>query len=370
MAAPFFPRETKWVILVHQKNTHSLLIMKITKLFQCFFAASVASLFLAAPCVSAQTPPVLGIQLYAGVSITGTNAGLYAIQATGNVADSNSWACAGLVTLPQTNYFWTDTSKSASSGQRFYRAVLTATNLTYILPGTFTMGSPTNEALRNSDEVQHVVTISHGFFMGKFPVTQGEYLAVVGSNPSFHTGNLNYPVEKVSWYDATNYCGLRTAQERAAGLIPANWAYRLPTEAEWEYACRAGTTTAFYLGSALHSQQANFAGTNEYDAVVGNIYNASGVYLQATTVVGGYAPNGWGLYDLAGNVDEWCQDWYGDYPAGSVTDPQGPASGTFRIHRGGYWFAGGANCRSAIRAHIMPANDRNASGFRAVLAQQ
>src|SRR5437667_10903877 len=204
------------------------------------------------------------------------------------------------------------------------------------------MGSPTNEAERYSDEVQHLVTISRGFWMEKFSVTQGDYVAVVGSNPSFFNGvqtnypagdygtNLNRPVEQVRWYDATNYCGLRTQQERAAGLIPTNYVYRLPTESEWEYADRAGTTTAFYLGSGLYSGEANFDGQYEYDASVGPIYNASGIWLQQTTAVASYAANPWRLYDMIGDVFEWCRDWYGPYPAGSVTDPQGAVTGSGR----------------------------------------
>jgi len=338
--------------------------MKICKYFHCFLALGFVML---ARIATGQTAPVLGVQFCAGVNITGTNAGLYAVQANSNLANSNGWACVGLVQLPATNSFWADTN--AVAGQRFYRAVQTSSNLVYIRPGTFTMGSPTNEALRQTDETQHVVTISKGFYMGQFLVTQSEYLAVVGSNPSHFTSSLNLPVETVTWSMVTNYCGLRTVQERAAGLIPTNWVYRLPTESEWEYACRAGTVTAFYLGSALHSQQANFIGTNEYDSVVGTIYNPTGVYLQMTTMGGSYAPNGWGLYDTTGNVGELCQDWYGNYPAGSVTDPQGPASGTYHVYRGGHWSYPGSWCRSARRGTVInPALAQGLIGFRVVLA--
>ena len=316
-------------------------------------------LFFAARPVFSQAP-ALGVQLYAGVTITGTTGQLFAVQAISNLADSNSWACVDLVRLTATNCLWTDTSKSAASGQRFYRTVSAATNLVYILPGSFTMGSPTNEALRGTDEVQHVVTISKGFYIGKNLVTQGDYLSVVGSNPSWFTPVNGYtldllrPVESLKWAVATNYCALRTAKEQAAGLIPTNWVYRLPTESEWEYACRAGTTTAFYLSNALASAQANFDGQYGYDSVIGSITNLNGIFLNKTADVGSYAPpNSWGLYDMIGNVKEWCSDWYGPYPTSapgaSVTDPQGPATGPANVLRGGSWLDRADACRSAHR---------------------
>jgi formylglycine-generating enzyme required for sulfatase activity len=367
MAASFAPREPECVILVHVKNEKFLhfLIMKTCKNIHCFVGVI---LVVCLPTLG-QVAPVLSIQLSPAISITGTNAGLYAVQATSDPSGSNGWACVGLVQLPATNCLWVDTH--AMSNQQFYRTALTSTNLVYILPGTFTMGSPTNEALRGTgeiDEIQHIVTISKGFYMGKCPVTQAEYLTVAGTNPSHFTGNTLLPVESVSWANASNYCALRTAQERAAGLIPTNWVYRLPTESEWEYACRAGTVTAFYLGSALHSQQANFVGTNEYDSVAGSIYNPTGVNLQTTTVVGSYAPNGWGLYDMAGNVAEWCQDWSGSYPTGFVIDPQGPSTGVGKVIRGGSWLNSGVDCRSAARSGIKNGNSSNFVGLRVVLA--
>jgi len=135
------------------------------------------------------------------------------------------------------------------------------------------------------------------------------------------------------------------------GRVPSGWGYRLPTEAEREYACRAGTTTAFHFGSAIHGGMANFYDYYEYDAAIGDIYvaNPSVPCLPRTTTVGSYAPNAFGLYDMHGNVWEWCQDWYGSYPTGSVTDPQGPASGSDRVGRGGGWNWSGRGCRSAVR---------------------
>jgi sulfatase modifying factor 1 len=256
-----------------------------------------------------------------------------------------------------------------------------AGNLAWIPCGTFTMGSPTTEPARYSDEVQHRVTISQGFWMGKYEVTQGEYLAVMGSNPSYFQtedlhGNpippdLSRPVEQVTWYDAVSYCTALTARERSAGRLPAGYVYRLPTESEWECACRAGTTTPFHYGGALRSGMANFYGYYEYPPCGGSTWycpHPGGTYLRRTTSVGGYAPNAWGLYDMHGNVWEWCQDWYGPYPSGSVSDPQGAPAGSSRVVRGGGWNFGALYCRSAQRRDDRPTDRYNFIGFRVVLA--
>ena len=189
-------------------------------------------------------------------------------------------------------------------------------------------------------------------------VTQGEYLTLVGNNPSHDngvTGGIDYgldltrPVETVSWDDATNYCALRTQQERAAGLIPDKCVYRLPTESEWEYAARAGTTTAFYVGNQLLPGQASFNNLR-------------------TTPVGSYAPNPWGLYDMSGNLWEWCQDWWGPYPTGSVIDPKGVVTADFRVIRGGGYYLDAEGCRSAVRNGDVEYYTRVTTGFRVVLA--
>ena len=254
-------------------------------------------------------------------------------------------------------------------------------NMVWIAPGTFVMGSPTDEPARG-DESQHTVTLTKGFCLGKFAVTQGEYLAVMGSNPSCFTTNMDYngnrispdlsrPVEMVNWYDATDYCVQLTARERSAGRVPAGYVYRLPTESEREYACRAGTTTAFHYGAALRSGMANFYGNYEYPPCgtsTDYCYNPSGIYLARTTSVGSYAPNAWGLYDLHGNVWEWCQVWYGTYPVGSVSDPQGVPSGLYRVFRGGNWLSSASYCRSAFRRYSDPTSRSTFVGFRVVLA--
>jgi formylglycine-generating enzyme required for sulfatase activity len=241
--------------------------------------------------------------------------------------------------------------------------------MVWIPAGSFTMGSPTSEALRSSVEVQHTVTLTRGFYIGRYEVTQGQYLAVVGNNPSHFPGDLNHPVEMGSWHDATNYCARLTQSDRAAGRIPSTWGYRLPTEAEWEYACRAGTTTAFHFGSAIRGGMANFYSNYEYDAAIGQTDVSSPVgYLGRTTTVGSYAANAFGLYDMHGNVWEWCQDWRGSYPSGTVVDPTGPISGSLRVGRGGGWGNNGWDCRSAFRGGSIPTNGDSRIGFRVVLA--
>ena len=345
---------------------------------------SVPLVFLAActvtPASVAQPRPTLGLQIVSGqpvLSVTGPSGTVYSIQYATTLSPTNVWVDRTLVQAKGGGTVWTDPSPP-TPGQRFYRAVSVPTpadtNLVFIQPGTFTMGSPGDEAERYSDETRHTVTISRGFWMGKYLVTQGDYLALVGSNPSFFTSANGYsdeltrPVEEVSWNDATNYCVLRTQRERAGALIPTNQVYRLPTESEWEYACRAGTTTAFYLGYGLHSGQANFDGQFEYDALVGTTTNRNGIFLWKTTPVGGYGANPWGLYDMIGNVWECCQDWYGAYPDGTVNDPQGPASGSNRVVRGGLWPGRGASCRAACRGQESPGHSDFTMGFRVVLA--
>jgi formylglycine-generating enzyme required for sulfatase activity len=260
----------------------------------------------------------------------------------------------------------------------FYRVRCYAvpTNLVAIPAGSFVMGSPTNEPTRITNETQHTVTLTKGFCMGKCEVTQAEYLAVMGNNPSYFTAangygtDLSRPVETVSWYDAVAYCAALTARERSAGRLPAGYGYRLPTESEWEYACRAGTTTAFHYGAALRSGMANFDGHYEYPPCGGSTWycrNPSGIYLARTTSVGSYAPNAWGLYDMHGNIWEWCQDWYGTYPSGSVSDPQGAPSGSSRVFRGGSWHYYASDCRSAARYYYYPPHRRDLIGFRVVL---
>ena len=236
--------------------------------------------------------------------------------------------------------------------------------------GTFLMGSPQSEAEQAAWEgPQTTITITYPFKMGKCEVTQAEYQAIMTNNPSYFSGVSNRPVEQVSWTNAMDYCARLTQSQRSSGCIPQGWTYRLPSEAEWEYACRAGTTTAFAYGPDLRSGMANFNGRQEYDAILGTIYNPDAVSIDKSTAVASYQPNAWGLFDMHGNLWEWCLDrWQYSLPGGTVTDPQGPTSGTDRVVRGGCWYNDARLCRSAFRISGQPGYRGNEIGFRIVLA--
>ena len=231
----------------------------------------------------------------------------------------------------------------------------------WIEPGTFMMGSPRNEPGRWNTEVQHEVTLTKGYWMGKYEVTQAQYEAVTGSNPSGLKG-ADLPVELVRWYDATNFCAKLTEMEKAAGRLPEGYEFTLPTEAQWEYACRAGTTTAFNNGKDL--TEAGIEQCPEMDEVGWYKYNSD----FKTHPVGQKQPNAWGLYDMHGNIAEWCLDWFGDYPESSVTDPMGPDTGSHRVIRGGGSYTSNAGgCRSAFRVLSNPGDNLNSFGFRVAL---
>ncbi len=219
--------------------------------------------------------------------------------------------------------------------------------LRLIPAGEFTMGSPATESDRGDDETQHGVSITKPFYLGVTEVTQEQYQKVMGTNPSYFKGPQN-PVEKVSWADAVEFCGKLSAMpaEKTAGHV-----YRLPTEAEWEYACRSGTTTAYGFGD-------DASRLGYYGWFNGNSDSK-------THPVGEKKPNAWGLYDMHGNVWEWCQDWGGDYPSGSATDPTGATSDLYRVRRGGGWYGNAGYCRSAGRGRgDSPEGRYDRLGFR------
>ena len=214
------------------------------------------------------------------------------------------------------------------------------------------MGSPSNEPERVDNERQHRVTISKPFYLQTTEVTQGQWREVMGNNPSyFKNCGDDCPVEQVSWNDVREF--IRKLNQREG----AN-KYRLPTEAEWEYACRAGTDTPFYFGDCLSTDQANYNGNYPMPGC------AKGEYRKTPVPVGSFSPNAWGLYDMHGNVWEWCQDWYGNYPSGHVTDQTGPSSGSARVGRGGSFSSRAGYCRSANRGILPPGRGGLLLGFR------
>ena len=243
-----------------------------------------------------------------------------------------------------------------------------AMDMLWVPAGTFTMGSPTSEPGRGTNENEHNVSLTKGFYLGKYEVTQAQYEAVMTGNtnslsptPSEWPGNPNRPVEKVSWDDVQVFLTRLNAQQ--AANLPAGWAYVLPTESQWEYACRAGTTTAYSWGNTIVSSNANYnwdgAGTTGND-------------FKQTRDVGQYAANPWGFFDMHGNVWEWTADRYqAAYPTGNpVVDPTGPASGSLRVLRGGSWNDGGPHIRSAKRHSHAPSYRYNSLGFRVGFQKQ
>lgn len=223
--------------------------------------------------------------------------------------------------------------------------------LLLIPPGQFVMGSPLGEEWHRNDEIQHHVTLTKAFYMGATEVTQGQWKVLMGENPSFFTGD-GLPVDTITWEQAAEFCRKLSKKE---GTL-----YRLATEAQWEHACRAGTTTPFHTGNTISTDQANYDGNHTYGA------GKKGAFREMTTQVGTFAANSWGLHDMHGNVWEWCSDWYGEYSRAEVSDPTGPAEGQFRVIRGGTWVNFPAVCRSANRGKTVPISWNFHFGFRVV----
>ena len=310
-------------------------------------------------------------------------------------------------------------------GRQFTVEPYSGLNLTmkWCPAGTFTMGSPPSEDGRYDDERQHEVTLTKGFWLGETEVTQGQWKRLMngetvvdlarkglqddtvyniagnqqtlrelwgmdrGGDPNDRCGDLkdDVPVYNVNWHEAVEFCRRLTAREREDGRIPDGYEYRLPTEAEWEYACRAGTTTALPNGRDIRILGENNAPALDDIAWYGGNssvgfgdgrgvdtskwikkqYSGGRAFARA---VKGKQANAWGLYDMIGNVWEWCGDWYGGYGYDSQTDPTGPSSGAYRVDRGGGWIDSARNCRSATRGGISPGIRSSSLGFRVALA--
>jgi formylglycine-generating enzyme required for sulfatase activity len=242
----------------------------------------------------------------------------------------------------------------SDSPPRTWREPVTGMEFLYVPSGSFQMGSGPEVLGRREDENPHRVELTRGFYLGRYEVTQGEWLAVMGDNPSqFADCGLRCPVETVSYLKIQEFIG------RLEKRSPGN-RFRLPSEAEWEYSCRAGTETEFSTGEALTTDEANFDGRYPYGD------QPAGAYLASPAPVGSYPPNPWGFCDLQGNVWEWCEDWYAPYPAGSARDPHGPEGGDLRVIRGGSWYFGADSARCGLRYTHRPQDDGFSLGFRLV----
>ena len=228
--------------------------------------------------------------------------------------------------------------------------------------GKFTMGSPAGEKNRQPDEKQVAVTLTKSFWLGKTEVTQGQWKEVMGTAPWKGKDDVltdkDCPASYVDWHEATAFCQKLTGLEHKAGKLPAGESYRLPTDAEWEYACRAGTTTAYSFGDDKKQ-------LGEYAWFSGNALDVDETYAHK---VGLKKPNPWGLHDMHGNVAEWCSDWYGKKLSGG-TDPVGPGKGSYRVNRGGGWRNDPVVCRSAHRGNDGPSIRYDYLGFRVARSQ-
>ena len=220
------------------------------------------------------------------------------------------------------------------------------TELLWVAPGKFTMGSPKGEQNRRKWEGLHEVTVTEGFWLGKYEVTQRAWVSMGMENISYFNGPLN-PAGRISWNDAVEFCKRLDSFARGKSELPEGYAFRLPTEAEWEYACRAGTTSASYFGDSMDSSQANFDG--RFPLGTGK----KGINRKRPMPVGYYRANPWGFHDMHGNLAEWCQDSWRDLPGKGEVNPLAKG-GQYKVAKGGSWYVHGWECRSTSRCALRP----------------
>jgi len=225
--------------------------------------------------------------------------------------------------------------------------------------GSFTMGSPQDELNRDKSEDLHPVTLTKPFYMQATEVTLAQWRSLMGKKLfGRDSGPETKPVTRVSWFDCMEFVEKLNSLKQGV--------YRLPTEAEWEYACRAGSAGAYHCGKEIDCSKAMFGNSTQRDGSCVSYVKSKSMEVNAPAPVKSYTPNAWGLYDMHGNVWEWCQDWYGEYARTAVTDPVGPEKGTEKVRRGGSWVGERALCRSANRAYAHPGSRFYSTGFRVV----
>ena len=315
---------------------------------------------------------ILSLKMHPGVTVVGESGDTILIESNDRV-EGDFWRARAILELTSSEDMWLD-PMAAEDPLRVYRgkkslkpAASPIANMAFVPSGGFVMGSPAAEANRFSNEgPQTRVTFSSGFWIGKHEVTQQEYLDLMGMNPSHFKGpawgdDLNRPVESITWEEAVAYCVALSARERLPfdNRMPPGYEYRLPTEAEWEYACRAGMTTSFSFGASTPPGYDRLSDHAWYPVNSGSITHA----------VGGKKPNSWGLFDMHGNVVEWCYDLSdgSGLPGGAVTDPVS-RTGVFHNIRGGSWAQEPRFIRSASRSGKSGTQANNSTGFRIVLA--
>ncbi len=352
--------------------------------------------------ISAQTNPAVTVQFYAGLTISGALGNSYTVQTASSLTPSNNWQTLATVVLSNNPYLWIDTSAPEST-TRFYRVIPTvATNapppsgMVLIPAGSFIMGDSLDGESDAPTNTIYVNALYMDSTLVSYSLWQQVYQWAVNNGYAFDDGGsanaANQPVESINWYDALKWCNARSQLSGAppvyfidAGLTQiyetsdlapyVNWSsagYRLPTEAEWEKAGRGGLLgNRFPTGNTISQNQANYYGDPLdyiYDLGPAGYNPAFGNGLGVDTSPISYFPaNGYGLYDMAGNLAEWCWDWYGSYINGVQSNPHGPSAGTFRVLRGGSWLISACNCRTANRSYYYPALGGDGYGFRCVL---